>query len=332
MGKLFNENWHISGGLRIEYTDQGYKLQFPIGEPKPEGKQKYIDFLPSFNIKYVSNKIYNYRFSYFRAINRPGFLEIVPYITIYEDYTERGNPDLKHTNADNFDIRWEVFPNQTDQVMVGVFYKRLANPIEYALVPLDNHMNLYYMPKNFGVANNYGIEIDLIKYIRVIGVKANYTWTNSSIATDKVLRTLDSLGNAKTIVVEQIRPLYGQAEHVANISLIYKSTTSGIDAQLSFSYTGKRISMISAFLDNDFIQEPYFQMDASFEKRITKSINVFVKIQNLLDSKVNVYINKTNPINYDVPYQDIHSAKTFVRQDFSGRFFLLGIRYNKNSY
>ena len=33
------EDLHISGGLRMENTNQGYKLYFPQGESKPEMNQ-----------------------------------------------------------------------------------------------------------------------------------------------------------------------------------------------------------------------------------------------------------------------------------------------------
>ena len=53
----------------------------------------------------------NLRFSYARSINRPSFFEIVPYSIINEDYKEKGNPDLKHTVADNLDLRYESSRN-----------------------------------------------------------------------------------------------------------------------------------------------------------------------------------------------------------------------------
>ena len=69
------------------------------------------------------------------------------------DYQEIGNPNLKRTTADNFDLRYEYFPKGLDQLLAGVFYKRLNNPIEYALE--DVGTNTYYTPDNFGKASNY---------------------------------------------------------------------------------------------------------------------------------------------------------------------------------
>ncbi|MFM7428489.1 MAG: hypothetical protein ACKO1F_01175, partial [Flammeovirgaceae bacterium] len=63
-----------------------------------------------------------------------GYFEIVPYVIEQDGYDEVGNPKLTRVKADNFDLRWEFFPNSTDQLLVGVFYKNIQDPIEYAVV------------------------------------------------------------------------------------------------------------------------------------------------------------------------------------------------------
>lgn len=100
-----------------------------------------------------------------------------------------GNPELKRARIDNIDLRWEWFPSSTEQILAGVFYKYLKNPIEQVFVTSDGKIgagtDAYYMPANLGNAKNMGFEIDVIKYIRHFGVKANYTYTHSEITTSK---------------------------------------------------------------------------------------------------------------------------------------------------
>ena len=67
--------------------------------------------------------------------------------------------------------------------MVGLFYKKLNDPIEYGL--LNEGQDTYYKPMNFGDATNLGVEIDIMKYFNWFGVKANYTYTHSEVTTDK---------------------------------------------------------------------------------------------------------------------------------------------------
>ena len=89
--------------------------EVPTENADPEGNQKYTDVLPSFHAKYNVHENANLRFSYARAINRPSFFEIVPYTIFNEDFDERGNPDLKHTVADNVDLRYEFFPKSSER-------------------------------------------------------------------------------------------------------------------------------------------------------------------------------------------------------------------------
>ncbi|MCF0074620.1 TonB-dependent receptor [Dyadobacter sp. CY261] len=325
--KAETKNLEILGGVRAEATDQGYSMLFPIGEDRPDGKQKYTDILPSLHFRYKPEEHINLRASYFRSINRPGFFEIVPYRIVQEEYQERGNPDLKRAIADNIDLRYEMFPRASEQFMVGVFYKMIKDPIEYTLQrDAIRGQDIYYSPGNFGNAKNYGLEIDYIKYVKQFGIKANYTYTHSRITTPKSRRIRNESGDLETINVDQTRPLYGQSAHVANLSVLYKNQKSGIDAQLAGGYTGDRINTVSQFLDNDLWQKGFVQMDASVEKTFRNGLGVFLKANNLLDTPMEVYMKNINASNANIPHQDL-SGKTLIRRDRYQRSYLLGVRY-----
>ena len=317
----------IIGGVRIENTDQGYDLDYPIGESRPNGKQTYTDVLPSLHFKYMPGRKINIRASYFRSVNRPGFFEIVPYTIVNEDYVERGNPDLKHAVADNIDIRFENFPNPAEQFMAAVFYKHIQNPIEYILKPDSiRGQDIYFTPGNFGNATNYGAEIDFIKYFNKVGIKVNYTYTHSRITTTKSKRIRDENGNLKTIAVNETRPLYGQSAHIGNVSVLYKDTKKRWDAQLALQYTGERINSVSQFAGNDLWQKPFIQMDASLEKKFKNGLGIFAKSNNLLNTPMIVYLKNASSKNIQVPAQSL-SGKTLIRQNYYQRSYYLGIRY-----
>lgn len=328
MVKLQQEKLQTIAGLRLEHTNQGYEMLFPLGESKPSGNQIYTDFLPSVNVKYTLNTKNVLRASYFRSINRPGFFEIVPGKVVNEEYQERGNPDLKRAIADNFDIRFELLPNPSDQLLIGVFYKFIKDPIEYALkVDETRGQDVYFSPGNYGNASNLGLELDYIKYIKNWGIKANYTYTNSSITTQKIIRDRNANGELYTKNVAQTRPLYGQSAHIGNVTLLYKDGKSGWDAQLAGSYTGERINTVSQFLDNDLWQEAFIQMDASVEKKIGTSWVIFAKANNLIDTPLRVVIKNTNPVNSDINLETGNANSTLIRQDYYKRSFVLGVRF-----
>lgn len=327
---MFNftvKDLQVIGGLRVEHTDQGYHMLFPGAEPRPTGSQIYTDLLPSMNLKYkLASKQY-LRASYFRSLNRPGFYELVPGTgVVQDDYKERGNPDLKRALADNFDLRYELFPNGTDQLLVGAFYKNIQNPIEYSFQPdAVRPQDTYYTPGNFGNARNYGAEIDYIKFVNKFGIKANYTYTHSRITTIKSSRMIDDKGDLVPIVVNQTRPLYGQSAHIANLSLLYKDSKHGWDGQLAASYTGPRINTVSQFLDNDLWQQGFIQMDASAEKKFKNNLSIFVKAGNLLNTPLKLFIKGTNAANADTAIE--YDGKTLIRNDHYLQNYLLGVRY-----
>ncbi|MFN4144875.1 MAG: TonB-dependent receptor domain-containing protein [Runella sp.] len=326
--KFTKWNTQFVGGLRVEHTDQGYSMLFPIGEDRPVGSQIYTDFLPSLQAKFMPRDRVNVRFSYFRSINRPGFFEIVPYRIINEEFTERGNPDLRRAIADNLDLRYEFFPRPSEQIMVGLFYKFIKDPIEYTLQADANRgQSILYTPGNFGNAQNYGLELDFIKYIGKWGLKANYTFTNSNITTLKTIRIRDTNGDLRTVQQNQTRPLYGQSRHIYNATLLYKNTAKTLDAQLAASYTGKRIFTVSQFLDNDLWQQGFVQVDASLEKGFGKKWVVFAKANNLLNTPLQVYIQNVNPKNEGLPYQENSLQQTLVRRDYYQRAYLFGLRF-----
>ena len=168
--KYVANRFELTAGVRVEHTLQGYYLKFATAGARNEGEQNYTDVLPDFHAKYELHRDGNLHLSYYRALNRPSFFEIVPYNVINEDYKERGNPDLKHTVADNLDLRYEYFPSASEQFMVGVFYKHIKDPIEYGFD--TSGQDLYFTPNNYGTAQNFGVEVDVAKYFRNFGIKS----------------------------------------------------------------------------------------------------------------------------------------------------------------
>lgn len=327
MATLSSALGELNVGLRAEHTNQIYTMLQHFRNMGQVGEQSYWDYLPSASVKWTPTKKMNVRLSYYRSINRPGFYEIVPYQIQGEEYQEKGNPELKRARIDNIDLRWEWFPSSTEQILAGVFYKYLKNPIEQVFVTSDGKIgagtDAYYMPANLGNAKNMGFEIDVIKYIRHFGVKANYTYTHSEITTSK-RQYKEGSAEYKTGVT-QTRPLVNQAPHTANLSLLYKDTAHGWNAQLAASFTGTKLALVSPFKDADQWDKAMFGLDFSAEKKFHNGISLFFKANNLLDAKRERYLKTVNQSNLE--YEGQKSDKTIVGTYRYGRTFLLGVRY-----
>ena len=318
--KLDKPNYEIIIGVRNEMTDMHYNTAMSEDAEGKYGSNKYSDLLPSINLKYKINNRQNLRASYFRAICRPGFFEVIPYQMESETYEERGNPYLKHTVADNIDLRYEWFPSGIDQLLMGVFYKNIVNPIEQ-IIEIVSNTTLAIIPQNCGNAVNYGFEMVLAKYFRYFGVMLNYTFTQSSITTDK-----QYFGeNMLNIIVKETRPLQGQSKHIGNTSLIFRNQPLGLNVQLSGVFTGRRIANLSPFAGMDYWQDDYMQVDFSGEKTLFKKGIIFVKINNLLGTPLVEAVLKPNTQGNFVPMQTDPKRMT-VRKEIYQPTYQLGMR------
>lgn len=322
MTKYTREKFEVTAGVRAENTRQGYLLDYPLENADPAGEQNYTDILPSIHLKYNVHKNANLRLSYGRSINRPGFFEIVPYTILNEDYDEKGNPDLRHTVADNIDLRYEFFPKSSEQFMVGLFWKNLKDPIEYGLLTLG--ADTYLQPTNFGDAMNYGVEVDVMKYFNWFGIKANYTYTHSAITTDKTIRGEDR----QVYNIQQTRPLYGQAAHVANLSLLLNFQKIGLEGQVSGSYTGKRLSEVSRWYNDDIWEAGFFTLDASIEKSFRIGISIYAKATNLLNSPLLRFITP-GPMTEGMN-RERYQGGVVERREWNGQSVMIGLRYRFN--
>lgn len=341
----------VLGGVRAEYTDQGFSTSNNLVD---DGAQTYWSILPSLHIKLYINDSSHLRSSYFRSVSRPGFLEIIPYTrpSTEDIYVRGGNPGLKPVSAHNFDLRYELFPSSTDQFLIGAFYKSILNPIEMAVMTqTDPNYQPHFpsnttviTPLNFDQAVNYGVEVDVIRYFNRFGIRGNYTFTSSEIESIKrtwteitgenyhQLTSLQqqnlSVGDSTFMNVTQIRPLQGQSRHLGNLSFLYKDQLRGLDAQLSMVYTGERIAVVSTGFETDWWQKSFVQLDMSVEKRLTNRFNLFIKVNNIIDTPYRLVIQKphyrSNRIEHMQPSGD---RETLVREEYYGRTFLAGLRY-----
>jgi TonB-dependent receptor len=336
-----NSIWSISSaqlqaGLRAEYTSQSYQinpLSASANQTDLSQTQEYTNLFPSFSLKVPLNDRTNIKANYFKGISRPGFYEIVPTVRSAGGgdsfYSERGNADLKPSIGHSADIRYEYFPRGVDQILVGIFYKRIIDPIEFGFPeartaderPTTNRI----LPQNFDDATNFGIELDYTRYFNQFGVRLNYTFTQSDITTNKILINEDQ----SFALVNQTRPLQGQSDHIGNLSLLYKGLTNGLDMQLVFNYTGERIAVVSPYYEADQYMRAMTQLDFSVEKGFGNNFVVFAKANNLLNTPYQLYVKKPLAVPDDpYPYQSDPTNIGFVRRDLFGQSYRLGVRFN----
>lgn len=325
----------LDGGVRMENTYQEYNSSLPVSQAGKSARYSYSDLLPSLMMKYELTEKSALRASYFRSVNRPAFADLIPFLdpTANENYGSIGNDTLQRSLITNLDVRYEMFPKGLDQLLVGLFYKHLQDPIEYGLYQGSLSADLALIPtNNSSPANNYGVELVYRRYFGAIGFALNYTYTKSVVNASYRLYIYDSTRSSNKTYYSSTkvsRPLQGQADHIGNISLLYKGRNNGVNGQIAFNYTGKSINTISAFAGLDTWQKPTFSLDISAQKKFGRKFTAYIKANNLLNTGTALFI-KQNNTSYEgqskLAYQE--SASYFILQrNLYHSSYLVGLRY-----
>lgn len=298
------------GGVRVENTQkQGFdtKAISTAVDQVTAITKSYADILPSLHLKVGLGERQNLRLSYFASLARPNYYELVPYQSRTADGYLEGRPGLRHTTADNYDVRYEVYPSGEDFFTIGAYYKRLTDPIELSFISYGSGL-LTVAPTNGRLTPITGVELAFTKYLGAhFGLSGNYTYAHSLTSSNKLLN--DPANNTFQVVSRE-RPLQGQADHVANVSFLFRNQPTGLFVQAAYQYTGRVLRIIGP--NFDYYQQPQSSLAVSAEKDVRRHLTAFVKLNNLLNTPSESRVDDTGFIQ---------------RRDTFQATYLLGLRY-----
>jgi len=156
----------------------------------------YFNALPSVQAQYQLQSNTNLRFNYSQGIARPNVGDLVPTTIVDPNASPKtvtqGNPNLKPTKANNYDLLIEHFFQPLGILQAGYFYKQLSNPIyptSSLLGPSDPNAGFRLLQSiNGPSAHIQGIEVSweqrfsfLPGFLSGFGISANYSYTQSSV-------------------------------------------------------------------------------------------------------------------------------------------------------
>jgi outer membrane receptor protein involved in Fe transport len=99
-----NERWGVLAGLRSEYTH----MDIAQITEAVEASNNYINYIPSAFVSYKASDDTNLRFGYARRIRRPGAGDLNPFVVYRDEFNvSSGNPNLKPTRTDSFELGYE---------------------------------------------------------------------------------------------------------------------------------------------------------------------------------------------------------------------------------
>lgn len=279
----FAQNFRLTAGLRVENNLQQINVLEEGKKDVQVVRNPVVVPMPFLNLSYPFTPEMLVRVAYSKTVNRPVFRELAPFN--YYDFDRNadivGNPDLKTARIDNFDLRWEMYPSNSESVALGVFYKRFKDPIEQILTPGSN---LRYTYVNADHANNYGLEAEVRKsldnlsanrFLKKLTLVFNGALINSKI---QLPSSFDNL--------EKDRPMQGQSPYTLNMSVFYNDMERGWQASLMYNVFGKRIFAVGDNNGNPNQYEmPRNQVDMTLTKQLSSKFELRFGIQDILNQQ-----------------------------------------------
>ncbi|MDQ3015554.1 MAG: TonB-dependent receptor, partial [Bacteroidota bacterium] len=253
------------------------------------GQINLTDFLYSGNLIYALTEKSNLRVAATQTLARPNMRELAPFVQFdtKNGFFNVGNPSLKRTLIQNYDLRYELYPGAGELIAISAFYKIFDNPIIRAFNPRATIPELSFI--NVDKATVLGVEIELRKSLSFIqrNLKNFYFNTNLALIHSAYKIPQDEIDNSKNIdpeYAETTRPFQGQAPFIINAILSYINPENGLEVALAYNVSGQKLYNISLFATPDIYEQPVSMLNFKIAKRFAENYQVSFTAKNILDS------------------------------------------------
>lgn len=301
----------VLAGLRVENTDATYNANQIDQDGNLIGpsvnKQNYTDFFPDVNLKYKVTDDFQIHAAYSTGIARPGFNQITAArsLDFVNLVVSEGNPDLKPTTAQNFDLTGEYYLPGGGLAAAGLFYKSFS---DYIIPTVQLNVTNFPNPILFG----QNVEIDSFSNIgtaRAQGVELQYVQQFKDLPAP-----LDGLGFDGNLTYVQSRGEIRTGEkHMLpqtspfnyNAAIFYEK--GPFDLRIAASYVSADLWQVGNDPGSDLYSQPRFRLDFGGSYSITDNIDYYVDVKNITNTKLEFTQTKSKdfPVQrelYDVDY------------------------------
>src|SRR5690606_26423481 len=244
---------------------------------------------PALSLVYMGQDLwaetFQLRFSYSETVVRPDLREVsdASYRDPITDFLVFGNPDVVPSDIENYDLRAEWFFDNGDNFTVSLFYKDIANPIEYFEVAGGGETLPSSQIINADSGEITGIELEWLKELSFLGdafspffVSGNPTFLDHKL----------TVGSAADAPTNAVRGLSGASDDVANIQLGFDSEDSKHSAMLVYNVYDERLYTAGRLGTPDTFEQPFNSLDLTYSFYMNDSITIKAKLKNLLDESI----------------------------------------------
>ncbi|MCK0124928.1 TonB-dependent receptor [Gelidibacter sp. F2691] len=308
-------------GLRFERVEQTVSWRTQLDASGKSNTFNRNEFLPSVILKYELNDQQNLRLGASKTYTLPQFKERA--LFIYEDVTEVkvGNPDLYPSQNYNLDLKWEVFPKNSELFSITAFGKYIVDPInEITLASSTNDISFI----NTGDAGYvYGAEIELRKElfnfdeehsnILSAGLNASYMQTHQDLDSEKVRRET----NYNTNLTNDTSGFTGASDLLLNADLSYIkdfNTDGSLMATLAYAYTSDKIYALGVETKGNLVDKRVGSLDFILKTKLNTHLGIDLTVINILNPAIE-------------RIQENASEDITVLSYKRGAFFKLGLNY-----
>ncbi|MES2812910.1 MAG: carboxypeptidase-like regulatory domain-containing protein [Bacteroidota bacterium] len=335
----FGEKWEVNGGVRVEKSLREIKfrrLGYGINSNFSKLTNDEIDFLPSVNTKYSVNEKSNLRFAASKTITRPASAELLPIEYLNADGTvvlgnyplaktvfqsEANWKSLKNSDNLNFDLKYEIFPKESEMLAVGLFGKQIQNPIERIFVQSASSGGQITTFDNSKSATIFGAELELLLQLkRIVPALDKFTFGfNTSLMKTNV--KVDKINNPSEN--SNTRKLQGAADWVINSDLKYEfefNEDMKNTVTLVYGVTGDRIYAVGTSGLDHIYEKPFQKLDFVWTSKLSKNLEAKLSIDNILNPNFKRVMGDNSNVT-------IYENDLTVRQYKKGTGFGLTIGY-----
>jgi TonB-dependent receptor len=288
--------WGLLAGVRIEATDAAYGFFDVDPDGNPIGFERqphsYTNVFPTVQLRYEFAQDLIARATYSTGIGRPGFNQLAGAVTIDKsnDTITTGNPDLKPTTGDNFDLDVEYYLNDSGILQFGGFDKEFQDYIFSRTIKVASD------PRLPGVSPVFLVSYGNIPSADARGLEATYQQKFTFLG--KPFDGLGLEGNI-TYVTSSGAPRPGE-EHALpgtspityNVAAFYEAY--GLSLRLAGQYVAHSLYQVGGNRAQDQFEDSRFTLDFTSSYDINDRWSAYFNVRNLTNAPLRIYLGAPN--------------------------------------
>ncbi|HOZ52331.1 MAG TPA: outer membrane beta-barrel family protein [Chitinophagaceae bacterium] len=271
-------NQFKSTGIQIGVRGEYFTYNGTVHQLSSKVDNSYLSFFPTLFINQKLSKKEDLNFNYARRVNRPGFMQLVPYLDVSNPQdTSQGNPDLNPEFIHALELTYNYQYGKSNTFLASVYYQYTDNLIQ-RYRRFNDDGTTFSQNRNLATGITYGVDItNKINLLSWWDATVNVNVFKNNINGSNLDATLNRSGFG------------GFAKLITNAKLKH-----GFNVQLTGNYNAKTVIAQGSI-------QPYGNIDIAIKKTLFKGLanltltgnDIFNTIQTETNYNLYPYYNQT---------------------------------------